>query len=100
MPRGSSREMNRLDQLQFARGNMLAVNQLRSLIDELRHYAYCDFGNTLRANFDAHRARDALKLFSRGDFFFREMLEDCACFASAADHADEEKWLMNPILED
>src|SRR6266436_9506325 len=90
-----------LHQLQFpCRGNLFSVDQFCPLIDKLRHDAHRNFGHTLRTDFDSYWAYDALQFFGRRNFFFFEVLEDCPRFAQAADHSDEQKWLMNPVLED
>src|ERR1035441_2641778 len=81
------------------RRNPLLIDQLSSLIDELGQDAHRDLLNALRADLDAYRAGDALQLGGRGELLLGEMLEDCAGLARAADHAQEQESLVNPLLD-
>ena len=74
--------------------------ELGAFFDELSHDADGDFLHALGFDFDANGAGDALELFGGGDVFFAKMVEDGAGFAGAADHAEEQKRFVNPILED
>src|SRR5579884_1576055 len=74
-------------------------NQFRPSLNELRHDADGDFLDAPRFDVDADGTGDARKLLGRGELFLAEMIEDDAGLARAADHADEQKWFLYPILQ-
>jgi len=73
---------------------------LRSFVDELRHDAYGNFHDTARTNPDSDRTRNVLKLLRGGNSFSHKMFKDRARLARAANHAQKQEWLSNPVLKD
>src|SRR5262245_15878827 len=50
-------------------------------------------------NFDTDRTDDALKLLRRCNLLFDKMLENNSCLPRAANHSEEQKRLVNPVLK-
>src|ERR1700722_6114644 len=84
---------------QFTTRNGAGVDEFGTLFDVLGHDADGDFLDALRFDLKTDRTGDAFELFGRGDLFVAEMFEDDAGLARAADHAEKQKWFVNPILE-
>ena len=73
------------------------MDEFGAFLDELRHDADGDFLHALRFDLDADGTGDAFELLGGGDFFVAEMFEDDAGLARAADHAEEQKWFVDPV---
>src|SRR6516225_6192431 len=71
--------------------------QLRSFLDVLRQNAYGNFGSGLGAYLHAHRTGNPVELLRRGYVLFQELFADNPRLAAAADHAQKDKWTLNPL---
>ena len=73
--------------------------QIGSFLNELRHDAHCDLHDAAGLDANSYRTRDALQLLAGRKMFIPKMVKNGSRLASAPNHTQKEKWLLDPMTQ-